>query len=95
MELSGRRRDGTTFPAEIALSAIDTGQGLLVIRRRPRHHRATGGRAGPARLASIIESSHDAVISETLDGLVTSWNPGAERLYGYIAAEMIGRTSTF
>ena len=44
-----------------------------------------------ARLASIIESSHDAVISEGLDGLVTSWNPGAERLYGYSRAEMIGR----
>ena len=44
-----------------------------------------------ARMASMIESSHDAVISEGLDGLITAWNPAAERLYGYFAAEMIGR----
>ena len=44
-----------------------------------------------AQLASIIQSSHDAVIGKTLDQVVTTWNPGAERLYGYTAQEMIGR----
>ncbi len=90
-ELSGRRRDGSTFPAEISLSAIDTDEGLLVsaaVRDVTERREAT---MIAARLASIIESSHDAVISEGLDGLVTSWNPGAERLYGYSRAEMIGR----
>ena len=47
--------------------------------------------ATAARLASIVQSSHDAVIGETLDHVITSWNPGAERLYGYTAGEMIGR----
>ena len=42
-------------------------------------------------LASIVTCSHDAIIGKNLDGVVTSWNPGAEAIYGYSAAEMIGR----
>ncbi|MGH9831069.1 MAG: PAS domain-containing protein, partial [Blastocatellia bacterium] len=44
------------------------------------------------RLASIVESSDDGVISASLDGFVTSWNRGAEKVYGYTAEEMIGRS---
>jgi len=47
--------------------------------------------AALARLASIVESSDDAITSKTLDGVVTSWNAGAERLYGYSAGETVGR----
>jgi len=47
--------------------------------------------AALAFAASIVESSDDAIVGMTLDGMVTSWNAGAERLYGYPAREVIGR----
>jgi PAS domain S-box-containing protein len=44
-----------------------------------------------ARLAAIVECSDDAIVSSTLEGAIITWNQGAERLYGYLAEEMIGR----
>ncbi len=43
-----------------------------------------------ARLAAIVESSDDGMFSEDLDGIVTSWNPGAERIFGYLADDILG-----
>jgi PAS domain S-box-containing protein len=90
-ELAGRRRDGSTFPAEISLSAIETDEGILVMAAVRDVTERREAAATAARLASIIQSSHDGVIGESLDRVITSWNPGAERLFGYSAAEMIGR----
>ena len=43
-------------------------------------------------LAKVVESSDDAIVSKDLNSIVTSWNPGAERLFGYTAAEMVGKS---
>jgi PAS domain S-box-containing protein len=50
-----------------------------------------GGELAPYWLSAIIESAEDAIITKTLDGVITSWNPGAERIFGYTAEEAVGQ----
>jgi PAS domain S-box-containing protein len=84
--LNRRRREGTQFPTDVCLFHLDTQDGLLVIaaaRDLTDRKRATEKRDQMSRLLAVIEFSRDAVISTTLEGAVTSWNPAAERLLGY------------
>jgi PAS domain S-box-containing protein len=68
-----------------------TGDGLLyAVARDVTADRETA--EARSRLAAIVDSTDNAVLSKDLDGIITSWNPGAERIYGYLAEEVVGRS---
>jgi PAS domain S-box-containing protein len=91
LELTGRRRDGSEFPLDISLAPIvNEGERLVVaaVRDMTEQRRAT---AAQAELATIVRSSFDAIISTTLEGAITNWNPAAEALLGYSRDEALGQ----
>ncbi len=93
-ETQHRRRDGTTFPVEVAVSGLHDASGAVAgtsavardITRRLRDERAL------RRLATIVESSQDAIYTFDAEGTIAVWNAAAERIFGYTAAEIAGRS---
>jgi PAS domain S-box-containing protein len=89
-------RDGTGWPIDDSAAPMLDESGapvgvVLVFRDVTERRRAEESQA---RLAAIVESSQDAIISKTLDSVIRTWNAGAERLFGYSAEEAVGRSIT-
>jgi PAS domain S-box-containing protein len=92
LALRGKRHDGTVFPVEVSLSAVTAADGetyvTAVLRDDTLRRDAEQARG---LLASIVQSSHDAIVSTDLNGNIISWNPGATYLYGHSEAQMLGQ----
>lgn len=95
LELCAQRKDGHEFPVDVSLSPLGTGadQPMLVtvhdITQRKQAEAAL--RESEARLHAVVKTAVDAIITIEADGIINAFNPAAERLFGYPAAEITGR----
>jgi PAS domain S-box-containing protein len=95
LDLAGRRKDGTEFPVDIALSAIETDEGRLVTARvRDTTERGLADevrRKSEARFAALLESAPDAVVIGDGGGRIVLVNQQTEKLFGYRRDELMGK----
>ncbi len=92
LEMTGRRADGGEFPVELAITVVAGEERPLfagfvrdITERKQWEEKH-------ARLSALVESSYDAIIGKSMEGIIFSWNAGAERIYGYRAEEVVGKS---
>jgi diguanylate cyclase (GGDEF)-like protein/PAS domain S-box-containing protein len=90
LEVAAVRRDGSEFPVELTISALWSGDGYCFNAFIHDISDRKQAQEELSRLAAIVAGSHDAVIGKNLDATITSWNKGAQRLYGYTPSEVCG-----
>jgi PAS domain S-box-containing protein len=89
-----KRKDGRHIPISLTVSPVYDDEGVVIGASKiardisDRKHADLVAR----RLAAVVESSDDAIVSKDLNGIIMSWNPAAERMFGYAASEAIGQS---
>src|SRR5687767_12009752 len=89
-----RRKDGTLVPISLSVSPIYDDAGRVTGASKIARDITDRKQADLAarRLAALVQSSEDAIITKNLDSTITTWNPAAERMFGYTEAEAIGQS---
>ncbi|MFW2490154.1 PAS domain S-box protein [Clostridium chromiireducens] len=85
------RKDGSNFPVEVKSIGVEINKGIFVLSIIRDITNRVKNEEEIRKLASLVENTDDAIIGKDLEGVITSWNLGAEKIYGYKREEVLGK----